>query len=68
MQEAFSCTLVAAMHNIVALSKIYIPRSPRILGFLATIHFPRLRGALIPLSCDTMHFLQLHVNLEELSV
>ncbi|KAJ7453835.1 hypothetical protein FB451DRAFT_1280875 [Mycena latifolia] len=49
-QEAFSCTLVAAMRNVVALSEINIPRSPEILGFLADIHFPRLRGALIPFS------------------
>ncbi|KAF7363124.1 hypothetical protein MVEN_00664900 [Mycena venus] len=67
-QEAFSCTLVAAMRNVVALSEINIPRSPEILGFLAEIHFPRLRGALIPLSHDTTRFLQLHPNLEELSV
>ncbi|KAJ7203215.1 hypothetical protein C8J57DRAFT_393531 [Mycena rebaudengoi] len=67
-QEAFSCTLVAAMRNIVALSEISIPRSPEILGFLAEIHFPRLRGALIPLSRDTTRFLQLHANIEELAV
>ncbi|KAJ7453839.1 hypothetical protein FB451DRAFT_1280883 [Mycena latifolia] len=67
-QEAFSCTLVAAMRNVVALSEINIPSSPEILGFLADIHFPRLRGASIPFSRDTARFLQLHPNLEELSV
>ncbi|KAF8144181.1 hypothetical protein K438DRAFT_1874464 [Mycena galopus ATCC 62051] len=67
-QEAFSCTFVAAMRNLVALSEINIPRSPEILGFLTEIHFPRLRGALIPFSRDTTRFLQLHPNLEELMV
>ncbi|KAF7368380.1 hypothetical protein MVEN_00159700 [Mycena venus] len=66
--EAFSCTLVAAMRNVVALSEINIPWSPEILGFLAETHFPRLRGALIPLSRNTTRFLQLHPNLEELFV
>jgi hypothetical protein len=42
------------MRNVVALSKINIPRSPEILGFLAEIQFPRLRGALIPFSRDTV--------------
>ncbi|KAJ7883310.1 hypothetical protein B0H13DRAFT_2046873, partial [Mycena leptocephala] len=58
-QEAFSCALVAAMRNLVALSEIDIPRSPEILGFLAEIHFPRLRRALIPFCRDTPRFLQL---------
>jgi hypothetical protein len=56
------------MRKVVALTEINIPRSPKILGFLAEIHFPRLYGALIPLSCDTTRFLQLHPNLGELSV
>jgi hypothetical protein len=56
------------MRNLVALSEINIPRSPEILGFLAEIHFPRLRGALFPFCRDTTRFLQLHPNLEELFV
>ncbi|KAJ6462210.1 hypothetical protein C8R45DRAFT_941018 [Mycena sanguinolenta] len=60
--------IVAAMRNLVSLSEINIPRSPKILGFLAEIHFPRLRGALIPFCRDTTRFLQLQPNLEELSV
>ncbi|KAJ7473619.1 hypothetical protein B0H11DRAFT_2282492 [Mycena galericulata] len=67
-QEAFSSALVAAMRNVVALSEINIPKSPEILGFLAEIHFPRLRGALIPFCHDTVRFLQLHPHLEELCV